>query len=98
MRSIVTAVLVATVVLATATAVSAFQKELAAYDAATLHICDQGVTPQVQAKYDALVAALDQAQYGYGRIGSPSNFWGPTSPQMLFEQCRQMGGDGASSD
>jgi hypothetical protein len=99
MRSLFTAALGVAVVLATATAVPAFQRELTAYDAATLHICEQGVTPQIQAKYEALLVALDDAKYGYGRSGSPSNFWGPTNPRMLFEQCRQSGGDGgASSD
>jgi hypothetical protein len=97
MRFIVTAVSLATVVLATGTGAHAFQKELAAYDAATLHICEQGVTPQIQAKYDALVTALEEAKYGYGRSGSPSNFWGPMTPQMLFDQCRQSGGDGEGS-
>jgi len=94
MRSMVTAVLAAAVVLATGTAVPAFERELATYQVATVHICDRGVTPEMQAKYDALVAAVDRAQYGFGRSGSPSNFWGPARPELLFEQCQQSGGTG----
>jgi|SRR5262245_39866166 len=93
MRFVITASMVATVVLTAATAASAFEKELAAYQAATAKVCQRGVTPQMQAKYEALVAAVDEAKYGFGRTGSPSNFWGPQSPQKLFEQCQQSGGD-----
>jgi hypothetical protein len=98
MRSIFALALAATVVLATASAVPAFEKELAAYGSATVHICDDGVTPEMEAKYQTLVAAVDDAHYGFGRTASPSNFWGPTSPKQLFSQCHQMGGDGAGGD
>ena len=100
MRSIFALVLAATVVLATASAVPAFEKELAAYGSATVHICDVGVTPEMEAKYHKLVAAVDAAHYGYGRSASPSNFWGPASPKQLFNQCSQLGGGdgGAGGD
>ena len=97
MRALVVVLLVAMAVMATAGAAAAYEKELVAYDAATAKICERGVTPDVQAKYDALVAALDKAKYGFGHTASPSNFWGPTGPQALYEQCRQAGGDGGGS-
>ena len=98
MRFLLTQVLAAVVVLATATAVPAMEKELAEYNAVALHVCDRdsGVTPELQAKYDALVASVDKARYGYGRTASPSNFWGPTSPRQLIERCHQSGGDGGA--
>jgi len=82
--------------LATVAPSFAFQNELAAYNAATIEVCSQGVTSEMQAKYEALVVAVDKAQYGYGRPGSPSNFWGPTRPEMLFEQCHQGSGSSGS--
>lgn len=98
MRSILALAVAATVVLVMTSAVPAFQREMAAYDAAIVHLCDDRVTPEVQAKYSALVAALDNAKYGYGRAASASNFWGPTSPEQLFQQCHQAGGsDGGSN-
>ena len=99
MRFLHTQVLAAVVVIATSTAVPAMEKELAEYNAAALHVCDgnSGSTAELQAKYGALVASADKAQYGYGRAASPSNFWGPTRPLQLIERCHQSGGDGASA-
>ena len=93
MRPIFALAFAATVVLATASAAPAFEKELTAYGSATVHICQDGVTPEMEAKYQTLVAAVDAAHYGYGHSASPSNFWGPTSPEQLFRQCHQMGGE-----
>jgi hypothetical protein len=100
MRFMVTAAVAAMAVLTTTTAVRAIDKELAAYDAAALQVCERhaGMTPEMQAKYDVLVASLDQAQVGYGRSASPSNFWAPASPQQLVERCVESPGDGAAAD
>ena len=67
-----------------ASAVTAYEAELKAYNKALESICRTGVTAEHIRLYEALVKAVEESQYGRGR---DSNFWGPNSPEVAFQRC-----------
>ena len=70
--------------------VEAFNPQLVEYTKVVDGICVTGITPDVKAKFEALDAALDDENYGKGR---DSNFWGASTPELVYDQkCLPSGG------
>ena len=61
------------------------------YEQARAHICQTGVRPEHVRLYEEVVKATEAAQYGGGR---ESNFWGPRSPELAYQDCFQAPGWG----
>jgi hypothetical protein len=64
----------------------AFQAEVDRYHRTAAHVCQTGITPALQAAYEAARQAVERAGAGRGR---ESNFWGLKTPEAFWLDCFQ---------
>lgn len=96
MKILVLGTAIVLVAVTAAAAVEAVESEFTKYAASMAKICEFGVTPEMEANYQFVIRAMEDAKYGYGRS---SNFWGPSAPDDLYHRCFQApGGGGGGGD
>lgn len=88
-EEVVSALALGLTLLGSAATATAYEAELRAYWQALASICMTGVTPDHVRLYEAVVKAVEAAEYGRGRT---SNFWGPRSPELAYLDCFQAPG------